>query len=114
MHEMQAALAAAASFRMSEDDDSAKSPKDNGYQDGMRELDRESDTVRKMLGGDRGTRRRAELRNSRRVVEEIGRFWDVMVIESGPGLLTQAGPGGPPGPLGPATPTHFPLTLREI
>jgi hypothetical protein len=86
---------------MSEDDDSSKSPKNNGYEDGMRELDRESDTVRQMLGGGSGARMQSELRSSRRVVEEIGRFWDMMVIESGPGLLTQTGPwGSAPGPLG--------------
>ena len=119
---MQAALAAAASFRMStsEDDDSPRFPKDNGnnvgnngYQDGVRELDRESDIVRKMLGGDLGTRRLTELRSSRRVVEEIGRFWDVMVIESGPGLLNSA-PKGSPGPLGLAISTHFPMTVYAI
>ena len=120
---MQAALAAAASFRrtmgvsvddededMPEDDDSTKSPKNNGYEDGMRELDRESDTVRQMLGGGSGARMQSELRSSRRVVEEIGRFWDMMVIEPGPGLLTQTGPwGSAPGPLGLAILGMLPL-----
>ena len=120
---MQAALAAAASFRrtmgvsvddededMPEDDDSTKSPKNNGYEDGMRELDRESDTVRQMLGGDSGARMQSELRSSRRVVEEIGRFWDMMVIEPGPGLLTQTGPwGSVPGSLGLAILGMLPL-----